>query len=61
MVYCIFDLIILFNLVVLRIMVFCIVVVYKKEIKMIKNKFGYDYILVLWFEISINFKGMIGM
>lgn len=61
MVYCIFDFIILFNLVVLRIMVFCIVVVYKKEIKMIKNKFGYDYILVLWFEISINFKGMIGM
>lgn len=61
MVYCIFDFIILFNLVVLRIMVFCIVVVYKKGIKMIKNKFGYDYILVLWFEISINFKGMIGM
>lgn len=61
MVYCIFDFIILFNLVVLRIMVFCIVVVYNKEIKMIKNKFGYDYILVLWFEISINFKGMIGM
>lgn len=59
MVYCIFDFIILFNLVVLRIMVFCIVVVYKKEIKMIKNKI--INILVLWFEISINFKGMIGM